>query len=136
MNKQNSVMLLATRFQELGDWTVEQQFVLQMGSSYLLAHGIGNPLGKDAVTGFEVPEAGRYRLYVRTKNWTRYWSQGPTPGIFQVKVDGVADGETFYTDCEALADLLHKNQFITKGFPGEAGPDICVYQLIPQTIDD
>ena len=97
MNKQNSVMLLATRFQELGDWTVEQQFVLQMGSSYLLAHGIGNPLGKDAVTGFEVPEAGRYRLYVRTKNWTRYWSEGPTPGIFQVKVDGVADGETFGT---------------------------------------
>ena len=40
MNKQNSVMLLATRFQELGDWTVEQQFVLQMGYSYLLAHGI------------------------------------------------------------------------------------------------
>ena len=36
----NTVMALATRFDDLGDWTVEQQFVLQMGSSYLLAHGI------------------------------------------------------------------------------------------------
>lgn len=39
---------------------------------------------------------------------------------------------TFYTDCDGLADFLHTNQFITKGFPGESGPDICIYQLIPQ----
>ena len=41
MNTNNSVMALATTFADRGDWTVEQQFVLQMGSSYLLAHGIG-----------------------------------------------------------------------------------------------
>ena len=40
MNTNNSVMALATTFADRGDWTVEQQFVLQMGSSYLLAHGI------------------------------------------------------------------------------------------------
>lgn len=90
-------MLLATRFDDLGDWTVEQQFVLQMGSSYLLAHGIGEPLKKDAVTSFEVPADGQYTMYVRTKNWTKYWSDGPTPGIFQVSVDGEADAETFGT---------------------------------------
>ena len=39
-------MVLATTFADRGDWTVEQQFVLQMGSSYLLAHGIGTPLAK------------------------------------------------------------------------------------------
>lgn len=44
MNTNNSVMALATTFADRGDWTVEQQFVLQMGSSYLLAHGIGTPL--------------------------------------------------------------------------------------------
>ena len=38
-------MVLATRFDDTGDWTVEQQFVLQMGSSYLLAHGIFLHLG-------------------------------------------------------------------------------------------
>ena len=30
MDKNNSVMALATRFKDKGDWTVEQQFVLQM----------------------------------------------------------------------------------------------------------
>ena len=93
----NSIMLLATRFEDLGDWTVEQQFVTQMGSSYLLAHGIGTPLEKDAKTAVTVKEAGNYSLYVRTKNWTRWWSEAHTPGIFQVLIDGKADAETFGT---------------------------------------
>ena len=91
----NTVMVLATRFDNLGDWTVEQQFVLQMGSSYLLAHGIGTPLEKDADTTIEIPEDGDYTLYVRTKNWTAFWSEGKTPGIFQVLVDGKADKAEF-----------------------------------------
>ena len=78
MNTNNSVMALATTFADRGDWTVEQQFVLQMGSSYLLAHGIGTPLQRDAVTTVEVPADGEYNLLVRTKNWTKHWSDGPT----------------------------------------------------------
>ena len=97
IRKDNSVLALATRFRDRGDWTVEQQFVLQMGSSYLLAHGIGTPLPKDAETAVEIPGDGEYTLYVRTKNWTKYWSDAPTPGVFQVLLDGVADGETFGT---------------------------------------
>lgn len=100
MDKTNSVMVLATTFADKGDWTVEQQFVLQMGSSYLLAHGIGTPLEKDAVTTVEVPVEGDYHLLVRTKNWTAFWSEGKTPGIFSVKVDGVADAAEFGTGCE------------------------------------
>lgn len=95
MTPKDSVMLLATRFEDLGDWTVEQQFVLQMGSSYLLAHGLGEALKKDAKTTVEIPQDGKYTLWVRTKNWTAFWSEGKTPGIFQVKVDGVADGAEF-----------------------------------------
>ena len=91
MNTNDSVMVLATTFKDKGDWTVEQQFVLQMGSSYLFAHGLGTPLEKDAVTDIEIPEDGEYRLWVRTKNWTAFWSEGKTPGIFEVKSDGVAD---------------------------------------------
>ena len=91
-------MVLATTFAERGDWTVEQQFVLQMGSSYLLAHGIGTPLAKDAVTKVTVPCDGEYNLLVRTKNWTKHWSDGPTPGIFSVLIDGVSDGTTYGTD--------------------------------------
>lgn len=100
MDKTNSVMVLATTFADKGDWIVEQQFVLQMGSSYLLAHGIGTPLEKDAVTTVEVPVEGDYHLLVRTKNWTAFWSEGKTPGIFSVKVDGVADAAEFGTGCE------------------------------------
>ena len=62
ISKDNSVLALATRFRDRGDWTVEQQFVLQMGSSYLLAHGIGTPLPKDAETAVEVPADGEYTL--------------------------------------------------------------------------
>ena len=100
MDKTNSVMVLATTFADKGDWIVEQQFVLQMGSSYLLAHGIGTPLEKDAVTTVEVPAEGDYHLLVRTKNWTAFWSEGKTPGIFSVKVDDVADAAEFGTGCE------------------------------------
>ena len=97
MNSKNSVMLLATRFDDKGDWTVEQQFVLQMGSSYLLAHGIGTPLVADAKTKFEIPADGEYHMYVRTKNWTKYWSDGETPGRFSVLVDGKVDKAVFGT---------------------------------------
>ncbi len=99
ITKSNSVMLLATQFADKGDWTVEQQFVLQMGSSYLLAHGIGTPLAKDAVTTFEIEEEGDYNLLVRTKNWTAFWSEGKTPGIFAIKIDGVADEAEFGLGC-------------------------------------
>lgn len=95
MNTNNSVMALATRFNDKGDWTLEQQFVLQMGSSYLMAHGLGTPLAKVAKTEINIPEDGDYRLWVRTKNWTAFWSEGKTPGIFQVLVDGKADPSEF-----------------------------------------
>lgn len=105
-------MALATRFKDKGDWTVEQQFVLQMGSSYLFAHGLGTPLAKDAKTEIEIPEDGDYRLWVRTKNWTAFWSEGKTPGIFQVLVDGKADSAEFGIgkiplDVKAGIDLNH-----------------------------
>lgn len=95
MNTNNSVMALATRFNDKGDWTLEQQFVLQMGSSYLMAHGLGTPLAKDAKTEINIPEDGDYRLWVRTKNWTAFWSEGKTPGIFQILIDGKADPSEF-----------------------------------------
>jgi len=109
MDKKNSIMLLATQFDNLGGWTVEQQFVLQMGSSYLLAHGIGTPIAEDPTTKVKIEKAGRYTLWVRTKNWTAFWSEGKTPGIFQVKVDGVADEAEFGIGCKALhvPSVLH-----------------------------
>lgn len=111
----NSLMLLATKFEDKGDWTVEQQFVLQMGSSYLLAHGLGSPLAKDAETSFEVAEEGDYKLLVRTKNWTAFWSEGKTPGIFQVIVDGQADAAEFGTGCEGATRAQRAAWYWQKG---------------------
>ncbi len=98
INKNNSAMVLASKFADRGDWTVDQQFVLQMGSSFLLAHGLGTPLANDAVTTVEIPADGEYNILVRTRNWTAHWSDGPTPGRFSVLIDGVADTTDFGTE--------------------------------------
>lgn len=95
MNALDSVLTLCTRFDDLGDWTVEQQFVLQMGSSYLLAHGIGSPLKNNPSTKAVIPTDGKYTLWVRTKNWTAFWSDGKTPGIFKVGIDSAEDPAEF-----------------------------------------
>jgi len=97
MTTKDSIMLLCTRFDDLGDWTVEQQFVLQMGSSYLLAHGIGTPLNRDASTSFSIRRGGNYNVWVRTKNWTAFWSDGKTPGTFEVLIDGIPANTEFGT---------------------------------------
>ena len=115
LTKSNSVMLLATQFADKGDWTVEQQFVLQMGSSYLFAHGLGTPLAKDATTSFEIEEEGDYNLLVRTKNWTAFWSEGKTPGIFAVKVDGVADEAEFGLGCDGATRAERAAWYWQKG---------------------
>jgi len=106
---------LASRFADKGGWTVEQQFIHQMGSSYLLAHGIGVAPVADAKTSFHVETEGEYTLFVRTKNWTKYWSDGPTPGIFQVLVDGIADGETFGTGLSASTGNVSTEWIWQKG---------------------
>ena len=81
------VWVEAERFDDRGGWVLDQQFMDLMGSPYLLAHGMGRPV-EDAVTTVHFPEAGRYRLYVRTFNWTAPWYEGRGPGRFEVRVNG------------------------------------------------
>ncbi|MDE5635446.1 MAG: FAD-dependent oxidoreductase [Muribaculaceae bacterium] len=77
----------AESFADKGGWVLDQQFMDLMGSPYIMAHGMGKPVD-DAVTEIEVPEAGKYTVYVRTFNWTSPWKQGEGPGKFKVKVGG------------------------------------------------
>ncbi len=77
----------AESFADKGGWVVDQQFMDQMGSPYLMAHGMGVPVA-DAVTTVDIPEDGLYNVYVRTFNWTSPWSEGEGPGKFRVKVGG------------------------------------------------
>ena len=82
-----SIFIPASIFDSYGGWSADSQFFDIVGSTFLLAHGIGTPV-EDATTSFNVPTEGDYNIFVRTRNWTAYWSQKATPGIFEIIVDG------------------------------------------------
>ncbi|MCX7826978.1 MAG: FAD-dependent oxidoreductase, partial [Verrucomicrobiae bacterium] len=67
-----------------------------MGSPYLLAHGLGEPV-KDATTTVTFPSTGNYRVLVRTKDWVARWKAPGAPGKFQLLVNGQPLKETFGT---------------------------------------
>ena len=90
------VFLEAEQFADLGGWDLDQQSMDQMGSPYLLAHGLGIPV-KDAVTQVTFPSAGKYRVWVRTRDWVAPWHAPGAPGKFQLLLDGVPLAETFGT---------------------------------------
>ena len=83
----NEVFIETESFSEKGGWVVDQQFMDLMGSSYLLAHGMGKPVA-DATTMATFPKTGEYRMFVRTYNWTSPWLDDKGPGKFQVMIDG------------------------------------------------
>ncbi|MGI9467165.1 MAG: FAD-dependent oxidoreductase, partial [Rubripirellula sp.] len=90
------VFVEAESFQKRGGWKLDTQFIQQMGSPYLLAHGLGRPVD-DAITTINVAEEGNYRLWVRTKDWVARWNSKASPGKFQVIIDGKPVKETFGT---------------------------------------
>jgi len=86
----------AEGFRDHGGWDLDQQSMDQMGSPYLLAHGLGIPV-QDAVTQVAFPAAGTYRLWVRTRDWVAPWNAPGSPGKFQILIDGTPIKETFGT---------------------------------------
>ena len=91
-----TVLVEAESFSNPGGWKLDTQFIQEMGSPYLLAHGLGKPVA-DAATVVTVAEAGRYFVWVRTKDWVARWNASGTPGRFQLLVNGQAVRETFGT---------------------------------------
>jgi len=92
------VLVEGESFAHLGGWVIDQQSMDQMGSPYVLAHGLGVPVS-DARTQVDFPQPGRYRLWVRTRDWAAPWKTpdtsagmkaSGTPGLFQVLIDGKA----------------------------------------------
>ena len=92
------ILLEAESFETKGGWSLDSQFMDQMGSPYLLAHGMGKPVA-DAVTRVSAA-AGAHRLYVRTRNWTAHWSTHPA-GTFKVRVNGQELSSTLGTGSAA-----------------------------------
>ncbi|MFR9515313.1 MAG: FAD-dependent oxidoreductase [Rikenellaceae bacterium] len=79
----DNILIEAESFAEKGGWVVDQQHMDNMGSPYLMAHGMGVPV-KDAQTTFSVAREGEYHIYVRTYNWTSPWYSGEGPGAFNL----------------------------------------------------
>ena len=86
----DTVLIEAESFNDWGGWVNDTQFMDQMGSPYLLAHGLGKPVA-DAKTTF-VGNGWKYDVWVRTRNWTAYWHPGwrlhPGAGTFNIVVNG------------------------------------------------
>ena len=81
-----SVFIEAESFTHTGGWVIDQQSIDQMGSSYLLAHGLGVPV-ENAVTLIDVPLNGEFRIWVRTRDWVAPWGKPGSPGKFQLLIN-------------------------------------------------
>ena len=88
------VLVEAEAFADTGGWVIDQQFMDFMGSPMLLAHGLGIAV-KDATTTVALPAAGRYRVWVRTRDWVAPWQAPGAPGRFKLAVDGSELSTTF-----------------------------------------
>ena len=86
------VLVEANSFANTGGWKLDTQHYQQMGGTYLLAHGMGEPCG-NATTEVEVPEAGEWRVWVRNRDWCK--GDWESPGRFKVSVAGKTLEKTF-----------------------------------------
>ncbi len=102
----DTILVEAESFKDIGGWVLDTQVMDQMGSPYLLAHGLGQPVA-DAVTTVEFPQHGEYHIWVRTRDWVGQWKNNDlstamkavgTPGKFQLLVDDQAVKTTFGTE--------------------------------------
>ena len=91
------VLVEAESLHDAGGWVVDQQFMDLMGSPYLLAHGLGEPV-PDAVMHVEFPAAGEYRVWVRTRDWVAPWKAPGRRGDFKLLIDGKPLATTFGTE--------------------------------------
>ena len=84
-DKNHEILIEAESFMEKGGWVVDPQFVEQMGSPYLLAHGLGRSV-TNASTTISLPVAGKYHVWARTMNWAP--GEWEAPGRFSLIIDG------------------------------------------------
>ena len=80
------VLVEAESFDSVGGWKLDTQFIDNMGSPYLLAHGLGRPVGK-ASTSVKFKELGRYHVFVRTFDWVAKWGASGSPGKFALEIN-------------------------------------------------
>ena len=89
----DTLLVEAEQFADKGGWEVDTQFIESMGSPYLIAHGLGKPVA-NASASVEIKDAGNYRIWVRTLDWTKRLGRPPGAGAFELLVNGKKTGET------------------------------------------
>lgn len=89
---QEQILIEAESFINTGGWVVDPQFVEQMGSPYIMAHGMGVPVA-NASTEISFKEKGTYHVWARTKNWVP--GKWKAPGRFEIEVNGKKLKTTF-----------------------------------------
>jgi len=77
------VLIEAEGFEKRGGWVIDPQFMDVMGSSYLLAHGLGRRV-ENARAQHTFAEGGTYYVWVRAKDWV----PSHHPGRFRVLING------------------------------------------------
>lgn len=82
-----TIIVEAENFDQPGGWVIDQQSIDQLGSSYLLAHGLGVPC-EDAVTGVDFQKTGRYHVWVRSRNWAAGPVRSQSAGRFTLGING------------------------------------------------
>lgn len=95
--KADNIFVEAESFDCRGGWVLDNQSMGQMGSPYLLAHGLGVPV-ENASTVIRVENGGKYRVWVRTRDWVKQWDQTASPGRFELLLNGKALEVTFGTE--------------------------------------
>jgi hypothetical protein len=78
------ILVEAESFSDKGGWVVAPQFVEQMGSPYLLAHGLGLPV-EDAKTDVSFSHTGEFHVWIRTMNWSP--GEWEAPGRFKIEIN-------------------------------------------------
>ncbi|MEI3001747.1 MAG: hypothetical protein V8T86_12765 [Victivallis sp.] len=97
-----SLFLEAESFRAPGGWVIDPSAMHEMGSAYLMAHGIGTPVA-DAVTEIEIVESAVYHIRARTRDWTAVWKRGTPAGRFTLRIDGFELPEILGTNGEKWA---------------------------------
>lgn len=85
IHSQKDFLIETESFVNKGGWVTDPQFIQQMGSTYLMAHGMGVPV-INASTPIKIKKKGNYHVWARTKNWIP--GNWEAPGQFNIAVNG------------------------------------------------
>jgi len=88
----DTLLVEAEQFADKGGWEVDTQFIESMGSPYLIAHGLGKPVANASVST-EIKDAGNYRIWLRTLDWTKRLGRASGAGAFELLVNDKKVGE-------------------------------------------